>query len=167
MAGGSPRSSGYRPKISMGIGQVPREDRGAYRVEVGHAGETGVDRLEPLCCLQQQRGHIAAPACRKCEPGSHKLCVRMLRLTKQTSFRYGQQVQRRIELARLDLGLRPGQRSPCPLRRVGCQPAESRFSVSNGSGADFRREPRVAGCGTLRPALGKSCTDERRRCGAR
>ena len=36
-----------------------------------------------------------------------------------------------------------------------------------GAGADFRPVPCAAGCGTLRQVLGRSCTDGRRRCGAR
>ena len=47
----------------VGAGQMPGVQRCLPRVQVGLAGQAGVERLQPLGCLQQQRGASLPGAC--------------------------------------------------------------------------------------------------------
>ena len=84
--------------------------------QVGLAGQAGVERLEPLSRLEQQRRSVAA------QPrGEHNLPAQQvhpgaLQLIQRAGFRRGQQLQGRSERAGLHVGLRRGQR---PLGAAG------------------------------------------------
>ncbi len=73
----------------------------------------------PLGRPEQQCRSVAHPAGgEQRDLGPHEISAGLLELGERPGFRPGQQVQRRTERARLDLGLRRVQRPPRPPHRV-------------------------------------------------
>ena len=117
-AAAAPRPLPLPPPPSARTGQAAREPRGNQRVQVGLAGKTGINGLEPFRGAHQQQRRIAAPVCRVRELGAQEVDVGTLEFVQRCGLGHAQQQHRGIERAGLDLGLGRGQSACDPLRRV-------------------------------------------------
>jgi hypothetical protein len=104
-----------------GAGQVPGEQRRLPGVQVGLAGQAGVEWLQPPGRLEQQRGSVAARAGGERDLAAQPVRPGALQLVQRSGLRGGQEFQRLAKRARLQAGLRRGQRPPGAARRVGRQ----------------------------------------------
>ena len=123
--GGCARSGAARAarddlEQAAGARQPPGEQRRAPRVEVGLAREPRVERLERVAAAQQQRRRVAAAA--RGERDLARAAARPGRAASSSSgpaSRCGQQPERGVERAGLEVGLRRGQRALGARGRVG------------------------------------------------
>ena len=103
------------------VGQTTDDDRGPQRVEVGLACERGVERLEPLGGLEQQRGRVAAASHREGDLRAEEVHAGAVEFVERSGLRRGQQSEGRVGRAGVVRGLRRGQRALRAARRLGRQ----------------------------------------------
>jgi len=127
---GCPRRAFRRGKCPGGAGdlgqvgtngQMPSEQSRLPRVQVSFAGQTGVEWLQPLSRLQQQRRGVAARAGGERDLAAQPIRLGALELIQRPRLRRGQQLQRLTEHTRPQASLRGGQRPTGPPRRIGRQ----------------------------------------------
>ena len=103
------------------VGQTTDHDRGPQRVEVGLACERGVERLEPLGGLEQQRGRVAAASHREGDLRAEEVHAGAVEFVERSGLRRGQQSEGRVGRAGVVRGLRRGQRALRAARGLGRQ----------------------------------------------
>ena len=89
-------------------GQTPCEHGCGQRFQVGLRGESRVEALEFLGCLEQERRSLAAAVRRKRDLGAQQVHPGPLELVERPSFSSGQQADGCVEGAGLILGRRCG-----------------------------------------------------------
>jgi hypothetical protein len=98
---------GFRDLACTGaVREPPGEQRGRHRVEVGVAGEPGVQRFEPAGGRQQQRERLVAAIGREGDLRAHQVDTGAVGLAEGPRGDRGEECGRLLEAARG--GLRPG-----------------------------------------------------------
>ena len=96
-------------------------DGGAPGGQVGPASELEVERFEPSCGLQKQRGSIVAVGRGQGNVASEERSLCALETVERVGLRRGQEAECRVEFAGLEARLCRGQRAPRTPCRVHCQ----------------------------------------------